>query len=209
MAIRDTRNIVIIPDRDKIYDAFKKNFPNVNIGYTSIKEKLFSTHEYTFTINKKEYEVYFSELQTPSGIDRETYLVNMFCQDLIKKSAPDILPNLLKDCKTINDIKQKLPNVGYEYNKTRTNQLTLKLGDVKFSVPFQKDLPNKDITAINSINGLSTMKGTPQEKMVLPPIGFKVDSPKPLKNMSFESTKLFDTNSFQNIAIQSDRVICY
>ena len=222
MAIRDTKNIVIIPDRDKIYGAFNRNFPDVNIEYTKMEEKKtipYSTYEYIFTIKEKEYKVYFSELETPFGIDRETYLVNMFCQDLIKKSAPDILPNLLKDCKTINDIKQKLPNVGYEYDKTRRKQVTLKLGDVEFSVPFKNSLSEKDIIAIHSINLPNTNQSEEGEIPAFPsPLEFDGDDatrnipakPNTLKDTAFKSIELFDAKSFMEIKIGGrGSGICY
>jgi molybdopterin converting factor small subunit len=169
-----------------------------------------NTYKYTFTIKEKEYKVYFSELETPSGMDRETYLVNMFCNDLIKKSAPDILPNLLKDCKTINDIKKKLPNVEYEYDKTRTKQLTLKLGDVEFSVPFKNSLSDEDKIAISRINLPNTNQSKEGEIPAFPsPLEFDGDDatrnipakPNTLKDTAFKSIELFDAESFKGIKI--------
>ena len=142
-------------------------------------------------------------------------MINNFCNDLIKESAPDILPNLLKDCKTINDIKQKLPNVYYEYDKKRTDQLTLKLDDVEFSVPFKKSLSDEDKKAINSINFPNTNQSVEEG---IPPVSKTTtdsvapidvndvtinisENPDTLKNIAFESIELFDPKSFMGIKI--------
>ena len=75
----------------------------------------------------------------------------MFCTDLIKQSAPDILPNLLKDCKTIDDIREKLPKVEYKYDITRKEQITFNLGGVEFSVPLNKKILDDAINGIKKI----------------------------------------------------------
>ena len=198
-----------LPEKEDIYSAFKNNFPNIDIKYITLNDgshniknrvgELPLKRGYVFKVGDKYYSV---NPENPdyrlSNDNHGKELINNFCNDLIKESGQDILPNLLKDCKTINNIKQKLPNVGYEYDKTIKGQVTLKLGDVEFSVPFKKSLSQEDIAAISSITELKTMNGTPQAKTVLPPIGTK---PNTLKKVSFESIELFDAESFKGIKI--------
>ncbi len=94
--------------------------------------------------SKKDYYVSMKDIHKIKDTQEK---VKFIYDGLIKQYLPD----LLKDCKTIDDIEQKLKNIKYKYDN-KQSEMIFTFGDIKFNVPIKSGVLSEDKKQLKDIS---------------------------------------------------------